>query len=61
MLKRYRNTFKRQKACLRCDREFLSAGPHNRLCQACRDALAQSSTPEEAYPLAFRRESATSD
>jgi hypothetical protein len=61
MLNLYRNTSTQRKVCLRCDREFLSAGPHNRLCQACRDALAESSTPEEAYPLVFIRESAMSD
>jgi hypothetical protein len=61
MLKLCRNTSKEQRACLRCDQEFLEAGPHNRLCQECRDALAQSATPEEAYPLVFLREPAKSD
>ena len=57
----YQNTSKQQKACLRCDREFLSAGPHNRLCQGCREALAESSTPEETYPLVLIKESAISN
>ena len=39
----------KRKACLRCDREFLSEGPHNRLCQACREFLAESSTAFEEY------------
>jgi hypothetical protein len=37
------------RACLRCDRRFLSEGPHNRLCQACREFLAVASTPVEEY------------
>ena len=61
MLKFCRNTLQQHRGCLRCDRKFLSSGPHNRLCQACRDALDASSTPEEAYPLVFLRESAKSD
>ncbi len=61
MLKLCRNTLQQQRACLRCDLKFLSSGPHNRLCQSCRDTLKASSTPEEAYPLVFLRESAKSD
>ena len=61
MLKLCRSTSKQQRACLRCDRRFLSAGPQNRLCQTCRDALAGSGTPEESYPLVFLRESAQGD
>ena len=60
MLDLNRNTSKQQKTCLRCDREFISLGPHNRLCQRCRNTLAESSTPEETYPLVLIRESAIS-
>lgn len=41
------------RACLRCDRRFLSEGPHNRLCQACRDFLASGSAPLEEYSLGW--------
>jgi hypothetical protein len=40
-----------QRACLRCDRRFLSEGPYNRLCQACREYLAIAPTPVEEYPF----------
>jgi hypothetical protein len=40
-----------QRACLRCDRRFLSEGSHNRLCQACREYLAIAPTPVEEYPF----------
>jgi hypothetical protein len=42
-----------QRACLRCDRRFVSEGPHHRLCQACREFLAVAPTPVEEYPLRF--------
>lgn len=41
----------KRRLCLRCDREFLSEGPHHRLCQACREFLAAAPTPAEEYPL----------
>jgi hypothetical protein len=41
----------KQRLCLRCDRAFLSEGPHNRLCQTCREFLAGAPTPVEEYPL----------
>jgi hypothetical protein len=37
---------KRNRACLRCDRPFPSEGPHNRLCQPCREYLGEY-PPEE--------------
>src|SRR5919106_233516 len=43
----------KRRACLRCDRTFLSEGPHNRLCQSCREFLAASPTPAEEYPLGY--------
>ncbi len=43
----------KRRACLRCDRMFLSEGPHNRLCQACREFLAASPTPADEYPLGY--------
>jgi hypothetical protein len=49
---RRRTTMKRR-LCLRCDREFLSEGPHNRLCQPCRESLAVAPTPVEEYPLGY--------
>jgi len=49
-----RSTMKlKRRACLRCDREFLSEGPHHRLCQGCREFLAASPTPAEEYPLGY--------
>lgn len=44
----------KRRACLRCDREFLSEGPHNRLCNVCREFLATSPTPVEESTLRFR-------
>jgi hypothetical protein len=61
MLKLSRNPSRQQRTCLRCDRTFLSFGPHNRLCQACRETLEASSTPEEAYPLLLFRDSISHD
>jgi hypothetical protein len=52
---------RQQRACLRCDRTFISAGSHNRLCDACRGALAVASTPEEEYPIVFFKASSTGD
>ena len=43
----------KQRACLRCDRTFLSEGPHHRLCQACREFLAVVPTPVEEYHFSF--------
>jgi hypothetical protein len=43
----------KRRACLQCDRTFLSEGPHNRLCQAFREFLAGAPTPVEEYPLGF--------
>jgi 5-methylcytosine-specific restriction endonuclease McrA len=43
----------KRRSCLRCDRMFLSEGPHNRLCQSCREFLAASPTPAEEYPLGY--------
>ena len=30
------NLQRRLRTCLRCDREFMSQGPHNRMCPRCR-------------------------
>jgi hypothetical protein len=50
--KRSRRTRRlKQRACLRCNRTFLSEGPHHRLCKRCREALAASPTPPEEYHL----------
>jgi hypothetical protein len=49
---RSRSKMKRR-PCLRCDREFLSEGPHHRLCQSCREFLAAAPTPMEEYPLGY--------
>src|SRR5215510_11922774 len=43
----------KRRECLRCERMFLSEGPHNRLCQSCREFLAASPTPAEEYPLGY--------
>jgi len=31
---------KTKRACLKCDKDFMSEGPHNRLCPACRESNA---------------------
>jgi hypothetical protein len=43
----------KRRLCLRCDREFLSEGPQNRLCQSCREFLAGAPTPIEEYSLGY--------
>ena len=43
----------RRRVCLRCDRPFLSEGPHHRLCERCREVLAASPTPELEYSLGY--------
>ena len=40
-----------KRTCLRCEQVFLSEGPHNRLCEACRELLATSPTPPPEYSL----------
>ncbi|HEX9870606.1 MAG TPA: hypothetical protein VGC99_18830 [Candidatus Tectomicrobia bacterium] len=42
-----------QRDCLRCDREFLSEGPYNRLCKSCLEYLSTSPTPAEEYTLGY--------
>ena len=27
---------KNERACLKCTKQFMSAGPHNRICESCR-------------------------
>lgn len=39
----------RRRACLRCDRPFMSEGPYNRLCEACRWFINASPTPETVH------------
>jgi hypothetical protein len=46
-------TIVKRRLCLRCEREFLSEGPHNRLCQPCREFLTAAPTPIEEYPLGY--------
>jgi hypothetical protein len=41
----------KRRACLRCNRRFLSEGPHHRLCGACRASLATMPAPAEEYLL----------
>lgn len=48
---RRRTTASTERPCLRCDRVFWSEGPHNRLCDACRVALAEAPSPAEAYHI----------
>jgi hypothetical protein len=50
---------RQQRTCLRCDRTFMSAGSHNRLCDPCRGVLTVASTPEEEYSMAFLKASST--
>jgi hypothetical protein len=42
-----------KRVCLRCDQSFLSEGPNNRLCPACREYLHAQPTPEEEYSLGY--------
>jgi hypothetical protein len=42
-----------QRDCLRCDREFLSEGPYNRLCKPCLEYLSTSPTPAEEYSIGY--------
>jgi hypothetical protein len=44
----------RQRTCLRCDRQFWSEGPHHRLCQPCREALAMASSAVVEHRVAAR-------
>jgi hypothetical protein len=44
----------RQRTCLRCDRTFWSEGPHHRLCQTCREALATAPSAVEEHCVAAR-------
>jgi hypothetical protein len=44
--------------CLRCDRTFLSAGTHNRLCQPCREFLDINPTPVEPRHVTHQRRDA---
>jgi hypothetical protein len=43
----------KKRICLRCDQVFLSEGPYNRLCQACREYLKALPTPEEEHSLGY--------
>jgi predicted amidophosphoribosyltransferase len=57
-----RKRFRRQqRACLRCDRSFMSTGPHNRLCDTCRETLSSTSTPEDEYSILVLRRGWASD
>lgn len=39
------------KTCLKCDRSFLSEGPHNWLCHACRELIKEAPSPEETFTI----------
>lgn len=41
----------KSRACLRCDKAFLSWGADHRLCQTCREHLSGEPTPEEPYEV----------
>ena len=41
--------------CLRCSGKFPSQGPHNRLCNDCRETIAKGPTPEETYDLVLHQ------
>jgi hypothetical protein len=47
------STLVQRRVCLRCDQIFLSEGPNNRLCPACREYLHAQPTPEEEYSLGY--------
>lgn len=34
--------FGQERRCLRCTRQFISEGPHNRLCDPCREAVGMN-------------------
>jgi hypothetical protein len=42
-----------KRVCLRCDQIFLSEGPYNRLCPACREYMHTQPSPEEEYSLGY--------
>jgi hypothetical protein len=42
-----------KRVCLRCEQTFLSEGPNNRLCPACREYIHAQPTPEEEYSLGY--------
>lgn len=44
-----------RRACLRCDRLFLSPGFQVRLCDACRQSLVEFPVEDEPYPLLIGR------
>jgi hypothetical protein len=46
-------TLAQKRVCLRCDQSFLSEGPNNRLCPACREYLHAQPTPEEEYSVGY--------
>jgi hypothetical protein len=39
----------KRRECLRCPRVFLSDGPHNRLCQPCREFLKEAPSVVDTY------------
>jgi len=46
---------KTRRECLRCDGTFLSSGAHNRLCDPCRQHIAQAATPETEHTFSLER------
>ena len=43
----------KQRRCLSCSTDFLSAGPHNRVCMLCKERDAWTSPPSYAVHAAF--------
>ncbi|MCP5008196.1 MAG: hypothetical protein GY941_30320 [Planctomycetes bacterium] len=43
------NKSKQKRACLRCERKFISSGPYNRICEKCR--LANERISSSAYSI----------
>lgn len=41
----------KKRNCLRCDALFLSTGPENRLCDACRSENHKKAYPEDDFAL----------
>jgi hypothetical protein len=40
-----------QRTCLRCDRQFPSSAPDNRLCKVCREFNEYNPTPERIHAM----------
>ena len=40
-----------KRPCLRCERKFLSQGPHNRICSSCRQVITASLGDNAEYKV----------